>query len=212
MLTGAQLDAIIIGAGTINLGDGHDTIYLTSTSDDLNALGEQEFVGPNSIANERIQGVEEILARATAGVKIILGGQHAAFEITGSQFDDTITGGFGADTIDGGAGVDVLSGGGGDDLIVLATSDFAPGESDSRRQRHARPDHTHGWDYSRLHHRHGLRHREAHRQHWRRQRDDERDAMCGVRHDRSRRRHGRAQRQGRRDRGHFRARRSVVGL
>ena len=33
MLTGAQLDAIIIGAGTINLGDGHDTIYLTSTSD-----------------------------------------------------------------------------------------------------------------------------------------------------------------------------------
>ena len=62
MLTGAQLDAIIIGAGTINLGDGHDTIYLTSTSADLNALGEQEFVGPNSIANERIQGVEEILA------------------------------------------------------------------------------------------------------------------------------------------------------
>ena len=44
-LRGDQLDAIIIGAGTINLGDGYDTINLTSTSDDLNALGAQGFLG-----------------------------------------------------------------------------------------------------------------------------------------------------------------------
>ena len=83
-LRGDQLDAIIIGAGTINLGDGYDTINLTSTSDDLNALGAQGFLGPNSIAYERVQGVEEISAAgATAGVKIILSGQHAAFKLTG---------------------------------------------------------------------------------------------------------------------------------
>ncbi|WP_218037696.1 VCBS domain-containing protein, partial [Reyranella soli] len=39
-LTGAQLDAILIGTGTIDLGSGTgDTINLTSTSSDLNTLG-----------------------------------------------------------------------------------------------------------------------------------------------------------------------------
>ena len=56
-LAGAQLDAIIIGAGAINLGAGTDTINLTSTSADLNTLGA---------TNASIQGVEAISA-ATAG-------------------------------------------------------------------------------------------------------------------------------------------------
>ena len=39
-LTGAQLDAILIGPGTIDLGAGTgDTITLTTTSADLNTLG-----------------------------------------------------------------------------------------------------------------------------------------------------------------------------
>ena len=52
-LSGAQLNAIIIGAGTVNLGAGTgDTINLTSTSTDLNTLGATDA---------SIQGVELIL-------------------------------------------------------------------------------------------------------------------------------------------------------
>ena len=96
-LTGAQLDTIIIGGGTINLGAGTDTINLTSTSADLNTLGA---------TNASIQGVEAISAgTAAAGVTIMLSGQTEGFTITGSANNDTITGGRGA-TITGGAGVD----------------------------------------------------------------------------------------------------------
>ena len=112
-LTGAQLDAILIGAGTINLGAGTgDTINLTSTSADLNTLGA---------TNNSIQGVEAISAAgAAAGVTITLGGQTEAFAITGSAQADIITGGPAADTIDAGAG---------DDTINLANGQFVAGES-----------------------------------------------------------------------------------
>ena len=65
-LTGAQLDAILIGSGTINLGAGTgDTINLTSTSADLNTLGATD---------SSIQGVEAISASgAAAGVTINAG-------------------------------------------------------------------------------------------------------------------------------------------
>ena len=97
-LTGAQLDAIITGAGTINLGAGTDVINLTSTSAELNTLGA---------TNASIQGVEAIsAATAGAGVTITLSGQTEGFTITGSANTDTITGGRGADTITGGAGID----------------------------------------------------------------------------------------------------------
>ena len=112
-LTGAQLDAIIVGSGTINLGAGtSDTINLMSTSTDLNTLGT---------ANASIQGVEAISgAAAAAGVTITLSGQIEGFTITGSGSGDTITGGTGADTI---------SAGGGNDTINLADGQFASGES-----------------------------------------------------------------------------------
>ena len=94
-LTGAQLDAIIIGAGTINLGAGTgDTINLTSTSTDLNTLGATDA---------SIQGVEAISASTAAvGVTITLSGQTEAFSITGSANNDTFVGGAGADSITGG--------------------------------------------------------------------------------------------------------------
>src|SRR4029453_9445387 len=58
-LTGAQLNAILIGSGTINLGSGTgDTINLTSTSSDLNTLGA---------TNASITGVEAISAASAAG-------------------------------------------------------------------------------------------------------------------------------------------------
>ena len=108
-LTGAQLDAIIIGAGTINLGAGTDTINLTSTSADLNALGA---------TNASIQGVEAIsAATAGSGVTITLSGQTEGFTITGSSGADTITGGSGNDNISGGAGADVITGGAGADTL-----------------------------------------------------------------------------------------------
>ena len=112
-LTGAQLDAILTGSGTINLGSGTgDTINLTSTSTDLNTLGA---------TNASIQGVEAIsAATAGAGVTITLSGQTEAFSITGSANADTITGGQGADTIAAGAG---------DDTINLANGHFVSGES-----------------------------------------------------------------------------------
>ena len=111
-LTGAQLNAILIGAGTINLGSGTgDTINLTSTSSDLNTLGA---------TNASIQGVEAIsAATAAAGVTITLSGQTEAFAITGSAKADIITGGTGADTIAAGAG---------DDTINLANGQFVSGE------------------------------------------------------------------------------------
>ncbi|BCH27589.1 DUF4082 domain-containing protein [Mesorhizobium sp. L-8-3] len=112
-LSGAQLDAIIIGSGTINLGAGSgDTINLTSTSADLNTLGA---------SNNSIQGVEAISAAgAASGVTIALGGQSEAFAITGSNQNDVITGGTGADTILAGAG---------DDTVNIATGQFVAGES-----------------------------------------------------------------------------------
>ncbi|MCC6597537.1 MAG: type I secretion C-terminal target domain-containing protein [Alphaproteobacteria bacterium] len=109
-LTGEQLDAILIGTGSISLGNGTDTINLTSTSLDLNAL-----------ANTRLVGVEIISAStAGAGVTINLGLQTEAFTITGSAHDDIITGGSIADIIDAGAG---------NDIIYLFSGAFDPGES-----------------------------------------------------------------------------------
>src|SRR5699024_8492109 len=83
-LTGSQLDAIIIGAGTIDLGAGSgDTINLKSTSTDLNTLGAG--------ANGNIAGVEAIsAASASSGVTITLSGQSEGFAITGSGQGDTI--------------------------------------------------------------------------------------------------------------------------
>ena len=67
-LTGAQLDAIIIGSGTINLSSGSgDTINLTSTSSDLNSLGA---------TNASISGVEAISAAgATPALRSLLAGR-----------------------------------------------------------------------------------------------------------------------------------------
>ena len=97
-LTGAQLDAIIVGAGSISLGAGTDTINLTSTSADLNTLGA---------TNASIQGVEAIsAATAASGVTIMISGQTEGFTIRGSANNDTITGGSGADTMIGGTGND----------------------------------------------------------------------------------------------------------
>ncbi len=117
-LSGAQLDAILIGTGTINLGAGiGDTINLTSTSSDLNNLGA---------TNASIQGVEAISASgAAAGVTIALTGQTEAFAVTGSNQADTITGGAGADTLVGGGGADTLNGGAGNDAITYDGSDVS---------------------------------------------------------------------------------------
>ena len=114
-LTGAQLNAILTGSATINLGSGTgDTINLTSTSSDLNTLGA---------SNSSIQGVEAIsAATAGAGVTITLSGQTEAFSITGSANADTITGGTGGDTIAAGGGNDILTGGTGSDQFVFNTA------------------------------------------------------------------------------------------
>lgn len=116
-LTGLQLDNIIIGDGTIDLGLGSgDTINLKSTSADLNTLGATDA---------SIVGVEAISAAgAGAGVTITLTGQTEAFTITGSANADTLIGGSGNDTISGGDGNDVLTGGAGaDDLNGGAGAD-----------------------------------------------------------------------------------------
>jgi len=108
-LTGTQLDRILIGSGTINMGGGSDTLVLTSTSADLNTLGA---------TNASIQGVEAISAApATAGVTLTLSGQTEAFTITGSGFNDNITGGSGADSISAGAGNDTITAAQNDTLI-----------------------------------------------------------------------------------------------
>jgi large repetitive protein len=111
-LTGAQLDAIIVGGGTIDLGIGAlDTINLTSTSAALNTLGAAN--------NNGFAGVEFIsAATAAAGVIITVGAQAESFNITGSNSADSLVGGTAADTIIGLAGNDTLVGGAGADSLV----------------------------------------------------------------------------------------------
>ena len=128
-LTGAQLNAILIGSGTINLGAGAgDTINLTSTSTDLNTLGCDQQLHPGRRGDLGFR-------RRSRRDHQRLSGQTEAFTITGSNQADIITGGTGADTIDAGAG---------DDTINIANGQFVAGESDpgrrQQRQRHPRPD------------------------------------------------------------------------
>ncbi len=119
-LTGGQLDAILQGSGTIDLGGGAtDTINITSTSADLNTLGATDG---------SISGVEYISASsAGAGVTIDLNGQTEAFDITGSGSADTITGGTGGDNIVGGGGNDTIYADLTAGTITIADEDFEGG-------------------------------------------------------------------------------------
>lgn len=109
-INGAQLNAIINGDGVIDLGGGtNDTINLTTTSNDLNTLG-------NTDAD--ILGVEFITALPSAtGVSISLTNQTEDFTVTGGDFNDTLNLGTGNDTINGGDGNDNISGRDGNDII-----------------------------------------------------------------------------------------------
>lgn len=114
-MTGTQLNAILIGAGTINFQGGTaDTMNLTSTSTDLNGLNDAS-----------VQGLEIISAASAGGaVTITLSTQTEGFTVTGGTSGDTITGGSGGDTIDGGAGTgsDTLNGNGGTDTVSYASA------------------------------------------------------------------------------------------
>ena len=119
-ITGSQLNGVLAGTGTIDMGGGSDTINLTSTSTDLNTLGATDA---------SVAGLETIsAATAGSGVTVTLSGQTEAFSVTGSGNADTITGGSGADTISGGAGADIMDGGADADTFNLASGDFASGE------------------------------------------------------------------------------------
>ena len=109
-LGGAQLDALLSGAGMINFGAGNaDVLNLTSQSTDLDALGSNDAA---------ISGLETIFgATATGNLSIHLGGQTEAFVLTGGSGADALAGGSGADTIDGGANDDKVSGGAGNDTL-----------------------------------------------------------------------------------------------
>ena len=98
-LTGAQLDAIVTGNGVINLGNGTDTINLTSTSTDLNTLGDSSIFDVEAIS----------ASGAAAGVTINLSNQTEDFSITGSGLADAIVGGSGTDMLNGGAGNDIMT-------------------------------------------------------------------------------------------------------
>jgi hypothetical protein len=110
-LTGTQLNAILIGAGTINLGAGTaDTINLTSTSTELNALSNTALTNTEIIS----------AATATSDVKINLNVQAEAFTIIGGSGNDTLVGGSGNDTLTGNLGADQfrLRTNGGEDTLT----------------------------------------------------------------------------------------------
>ena len=112
-ISGAQLDALVFGAGTIDFDTGADILRLTSTSASLNALGATD----GSIVE-----LEEIDASTvTAGVTIDLNGQTEDFIINGGDVslasNDIITAGSGNDQINGGLGDDQINSGDGDDFI-----------------------------------------------------------------------------------------------
>ncbi len=129
-LSGRQLDTILIGLGGIDLGEGPDTLSLTSASADLAVL---------SGADNLIVGLETIsFAGAARGIALDLSAQSEDFELTGSTRNDSLTGGSGGDTITGGdgadrliggAGADTMLGGAGNDWFRLDDGDFAAGES-----------------------------------------------------------------------------------
>jgi Ca2+-binding RTX toxin-like protein len=108
-ISGAQLDALIYGAGTIDFDGGFDILNLTSTSANLNLLGATDG---------SILGLEYIDASGSAAaVTIDLSGQTEGFSgIVGSNNNDTLIGGSGNDVLNGGAGNDILTGNGGDDV------------------------------------------------------------------------------------------------
>ena len=125
-ITGAQVDNLVFGAGTINFDGGTDILRLTSTSTNLNTLGATDA---------SILGLEEIDASsAAAGVTIDLNGQSEDFILTGSAQADTLTAGGGNDTInlangDFDAGESLIGNGGTDELILTnaTTVDFTTG-------------------------------------------------------------------------------------
>ena len=120
-ISGAQLDALVFGTGTIDFDTGNDSLNITSTSADLNTLGGTDA---------SILGLELINAStAAAGVTINMSGQTEGIFIIGGAFADTLTGGSGVDAFLSGAGVDVVDAGSGDDNIYLLNGDFAAGES-----------------------------------------------------------------------------------
>jgi Ca2+-binding RTX toxin-like protein len=108
-ISGAQLDALIFGSGTIDFSANTDTLNLTSTSADLNSLGATDG---------SVVGVEIIDAsNAATNVTIDLNGQSEDLIVSGSSSGDVLTTGAGDDTISGGAGADNISGGAGDDTL-----------------------------------------------------------------------------------------------
>lgn len=109
-LTGAQLNAMVVGSGTINLGAGANTLSLTSTSATLNGLADAALTNVQTIS----------LASAGAGVTLTLSNQTEGFTITGSASADTIT---------LGAGVNTLDAGGGNDTITLGNGAWTAGSS-----------------------------------------------------------------------------------
>jgi Ca2+-binding RTX toxin-like protein len=99
-LTGAQLNSIIQGAGTIDLGGGADTITLTSDSADLDSL---------AATDAGIQGVEYwSFATATASITLDMSAQSETLLIAGGTANDTIEGGTGTNVIVGGDGNDTV--------------------------------------------------------------------------------------------------------
>ena len=102
-ISGAQLNALVFGTGTIDFDNGDDVLNLTSTSTNLNSLGAMDG---------SIEGLETINAiTAAAGVTIDLNGQMEDFDVTGSNNDDVITTGAGDDFIFAGDGNDIINGG-----------------------------------------------------------------------------------------------------
>ena len=123
-ITGAQINTLIFGSGTVDFAGGSDVLRLTSTSTDLNTLGNTD----GSIA-----GLETVdLSGAAGSVTLNLTSQTENFTVTGSNNgdditsgagDDIVTGGNGNDVINSRAGSDIVDGGAGDDNIDARGND-----------------------------------------------------------------------------------------
>ena len=123
ILAGAGADLIygFLGADTIDGGEGHDILYITGSSADLNFA-----------ADTQLTRVEEVSANlAHGGVTIDLSHQSEGFVLTGSAYRDVLTGGLGKNKIDAGNGddtiygfgaYDTVDGGSGADTLVLNSS------------------------------------------------------------------------------------------
>jgi Ca2+-binding RTX toxin-like protein len=114
---------LLVSNGSINSGDGTDTLITDYSSASFIYLGNAGY-GVTNIYADSFEGLWHRLAGW--GVQTLLTYNNVeVFQITGTQYADSLRGYSGNDTLIGGEGNDDIAGGDGNDLIISVNPDVA---------------------------------------------------------------------------------------